>query len=138
MLIGIDPGVKTGIAVIGDCLNQTSSMPIHKAMERVRRLSRYKPFVYVEDARKRKWFGNNTRAKAQGAGSVKRDCKIWHDYLEDMKDQGMIAGYELVHPKNNATKLKADRFKKLTGYKERTNEHARDAYMLIYGKRSEQ
>lgn len=138
MLIGIDPGVNTGFAIIGTCVNECKSAPIHEVMSWVMNATRYKPFIYVEDARKRKWFGNNSRAKAQGAGSVKRDCKIWQDFLDDLLKRDLIKGYDLVHPKNNSTKLKADKFKMLTGFKGRTNEHGRDAYMLIYGKRSEQ
>ncbi len=40
--------------------------------------------------------------------------------------------FEMVHPIKGATKLKANFFKKITGITERTNEHSRDAFMLIY------
>lgn len=38
----------------------------------------------------------------------------------------------MIHPAANATKTKADVFKKRTGWVERTNEHARDAAMLVF------
>jgi hypothetical protein len=89
----------------------------------------------VEDARQRKWFGKMDAeqrkygaAVREGAGSIKRDCQIWEEFLEFMGIK-----YELVAPKNNKTKLDQKLFSNYTGWKERTNEHARDAAMLVYG-----
>ena len=84
--------------------------------------------VRLEDARKRKWFGDSGRERLQGAGSVKRDCVIWEEFLNDRK-----IPYMLIAPKNNSTKLSAESFKKITGYSGRTNEHTRDAAMLVFG-----
>lgn len=139
--IGIDTGVNTGIAIWDNrkrSLLQVETMKIHQAMELVRK---YKEvalvngtslIVRVEDARQRKWFGYNTpqkdRAKLQGAGSVKRDASIWEDYLKDLDVE-----FQMVAPKNNATKLTSERFKALTGWKKQTNEHSRDATMLVFG-----
>lgn len=68
------------------------------------------------------------RKRLQGVGSVKRDAAIWDDYLA-----GLGADYEMVEPKRNVTKLTQDGFKNITGYGKRTNEHERDAAMLVYG-----
>jgi hypothetical protein len=38
----------------------------------------------------------------------------------------------LVHPAANATKKKAKDFIRMTGWTGRTNEHARDAAMLVF------
>ena len=131
--IGIDPGVNTGFArwdkddkIIVTCTTTT----IHYAMLAIYKLhdEGISFFVRVEDARKRKWFGNAGRDQLQGAGSIKRDCKIWEDFLTDLE-----APFEMVAPKNNKTKMDAKIFQKITGWKERTNEHARDAAMLVYG-----
>lgn len=139
--IGIDTGVNTGIAVWDNkqrSLLEVETVKIHKAMELVEQYQAKASFegtkliVRVEDARKRTWFGYNTpqkdRAKLQGAGSVKRDCTIWEDYLTDLGVE-----FQMVAPKNNATKLTADRFQVITGWKKRTNEHGRDAAMLVFG-----
>lgn len=129
--IGIDPGVQTGLG-IWDAqdkkLIQVNTMQIHIAMERVVgwRSSRLK--VRLEDARLRKFFGSSDREKLQGAGSIKRDCKIWEDFLT----YHMIE-FDLVAPKNNRTKLSVASFTRITGWKERTSNHARDAAMLVYG-----
>ena len=136
-LIGIDTGVHTGFAVYDTDLKAliyVKEYPIHRAMDLVKRLFDDGSDIKVrfEDARKRTWFGYHTakedRARLQGAGSVKRDCQIWEDYLTDLR-----IPFEMVAPKNNATKLTAEQFRRITGYDGKTNEHGRDAAMLVYG-----
>jgi hypothetical protein len=39
----------------------------------------------------------------------------------------------MVRPKKSITKLDAETFKATTGWTERTNSHARDAAMLVWG-----
>ena len=136
-LIGIDTGVHTGFAVYDTDLKAliyVKEYPIHRAMDLVKRMFDDGSDIKVrfEDARKRTWFGYHTakedRARLQGAGSVKRDCQIWEDYLTDLR-----IPFEMVAPKNNATKLTAEQFRRITGYDGKTNEHGRDAAMLVYG-----
>ena len=88
--IGIDPGTHTGLAVWdsgeGEFLS-LETLPIHRAMASVQtwdEMSGHNIKVVFEDARQRTWFGHgDTNAKAQGAGSVKRDCSIWEDFCRD-------------------------------------------------------
>ena len=68
------------------------------------------------------------RKKLQGVGSAKRDASIWEDYLTDLGVE-----FEMVAPKRNITKLSQERFKVITGWQNRTNEHGRDAAMLVFG-----
>lgn len=135
ILIGIDTGVNTGFAVAADRgnggeLEQVESLSITQAMEKVKELieqwGNENVCLYIEDARQRTWFTGG-REKAQGVGSVKRDAQIWEDWCNE---QGL--NYLMIHPAANATKTKADVFKKRTGWIERTNEHARDAAMLVF------
>ena len=63
----------------------------------------------------------------QGAGSIKRDAKIWEDFLMDIG-----VNHEMISPAKNRTKLKADTFKTYTGWENPTNEHSRDAAMLVF------
>lgn len=143
ILIGIDPGVKTGLALITRYDKECCSTSIHRAMKKVEKIAfsnnqldePLDVLVVVEDARQRKWFGSNSNAKAQGAGSVKRDCKIWEDFLVELKDKNLIQGFSLVHPMRGATKLNHSKFQMMTGITKRTNEHGRDAMMLIWGLR---
>jgi len=84
--IGIDPGVNTGVAVWNSetknfyCIE---SMTILDAMYIVNdQHIGCKINVIIEDARQRKWFGNSGKEVLQGAGSIKRDCQIWQEFLE--------------------------------------------------------
>ncbi|MPW44761.1 hypothetical protein [Acinetobacter guerrae] len=135
ILVGIDTGVNTGFAVAvdegkGGDLIQVISLTITQAMARVKELcelyGQAEVCLYIEDARKRTWFTGG-REKAQGVGSVKRDAQIWEDWCKENK-----INYKMIHPKDNCTKYKADAFQKVTGWVGRTNEHARDAAMLVF------
>lgn len=135
-LIGIDTGTHTGVAIyetISKRIERLETLPIHKAMALVLATALENPndtHVYFEDARLRKWFGRSGREQLQGAGSVKRDCAIWEEYLKDYK-----ISFTPIAPKNNITKLTAEYFAKVTGWTARTSEHARDAAMLVFGRR---
>ena len=135
ILIGIDTGVNTGFAVAEDKgnggeLQKVTSILITQAMHQVNELiaqhGKEVVQLIIEDARQRKWFTGG-REKAQGVGSVKRDAQIWEDWCTENQ-----INYRMIHPKNNSTKYKADTFKKITGWIGRTNEHARDAAMLVF------
>ena len=135
ILIGIDTGVNTGFAVAEDKgnggeLQKVTSISITQAMQQVNELiaqhGKEVVQLIIEDARQRKWFTGG-REKAQGVGSVKRDAQIWEDWCKEQE-----LNYLMIHPAANATKTKADVFKKRTGWIERTNEHARDAAMLVF------
>ena len=135
ILIGIDTGVNTGFAVAADRgnggeLEQVESLSITQAMEKVKELIEQwgisNVCLYIEDARKRTWFTGG-REKSQGVGSVKRDAQIWEDWCTEQNIK-----FVLVHPAANATKKKATDFKRMTGWIGRTNEHARDAAMLVF------
>lgn len=131
-IIGVDPGVNTGISVWDKTEKKFAYIgcaKIHIAMEVVLSwVTKAGVLIRVEDARKRFWFGNSGTEQLQGAGSIKRDCSIWEDYLKYIE-----ADYEMVAPKNNKTKLDADKFRKMTGWTNQTNQHARDSAMLVYG-----
>jgi hypothetical protein len=136
--IGIDCGVNTGFArSFNGELMEVKTYEINEAM---RDLLFYckngqNPDgvkIYIEDARQRKWIPTERNARqvvgrAKGAGSVCRDAQIWQGFCE-------LYGFEyrMVAPKNNKTKLTAEQFKRLTGWQGRTNEHGRDAAMLIW------
>lgn len=129
-IIGIDPGVKTGIAVWEtgrQGFKSVLSTSIINAMKYVATFNPQETRIRIEDARKRQWFGKTSREVLQGAGSIKRDCQIWEEFCLTYDFE-----FELVAPKNNKTKLDAKLFARYTGWKERTNEHARDAAMLVY------
>lgn len=134
ILVGIDVGVNTGFA--RSYYGKLCEVKTYSTVQAQADLMHYckngiEPVgvkIYIEDARKRRWFTGG-REKAQGAGAIKIQCKLWEEFLEYYGFD-----YELVAPKNNKTKLNADQFAALTGWQARTNEHSRDAAMLIFGR----
>lgn len=131
MIVGIDPGTKTGLAVWnGKALSVVQTTTITAALEYVLELSRSDTVqVYVEDCRKRRWFGNAGRERLKGVGSVNRDCAIWEEFCNR---HGIRCHME--HPKNGKTKLSSEQFRKITGWEGRTSEHGRDAAMMVFGR----
>lgn len=137
IFIGIDTGVHTGLAVWHSdtkYLAEVSTYTITQAMEHVKMIAdvrgRENVRLYIEDARKRTWFGNTGRERLKGAGSVCRDAKIWQDWCAE---QGIEC--VMVPPKHNRTKLSAAQFRTLTKWTGRTSEHARDAALLVFGRK---
>lgn len=141
LYIGIDPGKHTGLAVWeSECkaFDAVATLPIHEALDRVRRL--FKTYgadlcVVFEDARQRKYLprernASEYRGRLQGAGSVKRDCSIWEDFCKDLGIR-----YEAIPPRPGLTKWSEETFRNITGWTGKTSNHARDAALLIYGKR---
>ena len=138
--IGIDPGTHTGVAV-WDTLQEKflylDTCPIHKALMDVLQWKmiftdkKEDLMVVFEDARQRTWFGKdkNTSAKLQGAGSIKRDCSIWEDFLTDYE-----IPFRAVPPQKGCTKWDDKYFKMVTGWKGKTSNHSRDAAVLVFGR----
>ena len=135
--IGIDPGTHTGVAVWDTKERRFLSLetlPIHQALIKVRmwrdRVGHDLQVVF-EDARQRTWFGRdkNTNAKLQGAGSIKRDCSIWEDFLTDYE-----IPFRAVPPQKGCTKWTEEYFKMVTGWKGKTSSHSRDAAVLVFGR----
>ena len=144
-LVGIDPGKHTGVAV-WDTNTQSFdfiyTMEIHEALLILYDFMLHqwlspedKCRVYFEDARQRKWLPKDAtsseyRGHLMGAGSVKRDSVIWQDALTDWG-----IPFEMVPPHAGATKWSAETFAAVTGWKGRTSNHARDAALLVYGRK---
>ena len=135
--IGIDPGTHTGIAVWDSEEKKflyMDTLPIHRALDVVDlwyRKHSGRVMVIFEDARKRKTFRQEygNISKLQGAGSIKRDCSIWEDFLTDLD-----IPFQSPPPSIGKTKPRPEYFTKLTGWKERTSNHARDAAMIVFGR----
>ncbi|WP_129714650.1 hypothetical protein [Pedobacter sp. SYP-B3415] len=131
IIIGIDPGVNTGVAIYNKSTKQLEEVRtclLHEAFELVISYRSLITMVRVEDARQRKWFGARAEAKQQGAGSVKRDCGAWEDFLVAKE-----IPHEFIAPVKGTTKVTAAYFAKLTGWIKKTSNHARDAAMLVWG-----
>lgn len=134
IIVGLDPGTTTGLAswsTTGMCFGDVTSMAIHKAMDYIRSLPQHpgELLVIFEDARLIRVRGGNTFGdvdRLQGVGSVKRDCSIWEGFLRDH-------GIPFITQRKGRTKRNADEFHRLTGWTGRTNEHGRDAGLIVFG-----
>ena len=139
LVVGIDPGVHTGLAVWDTSSRQLLDVRcsgIVEAMRYVRELidTRGVGLIVFEDARQRKWIPRERdlrqfKGRAMGAGSVKRDSGIWEEFCEVF-----ALDCVKVPPKNNRTKLTSRVFNGITGYDGPSNEHGRDAAMLVFGR----
>ncbi len=137
IVIGIDPGMHTGLAVWDTTSRQFLDIRcsgIVNAMDYLDDLAfnRGIGLVVFEDARQRTWIPREKdirqlKGRAMGAGSVKRDCSIWEEWCEARSIQ-----YIASRPKTGMTKLTDAYFRGITGYDRRTNEHGRDAAMLVF------
>lgn len=139
-LVGLDPGKNTGIAIWNtetQSFEALDTVQIHDALHTVfyLHLDHGPVKVYFEDARKRQFLprernASEYRGKLMGAGSVKRDSVIWQDALTDWG-----IPFEMVPPRAGATKWDAETFRNVTGYTGRTSNHARDAAILVFGRK---
>ncbi len=131
--IGIDPGVKTGFALIDDGkYKNISTYSILEAIGVINHVALTCPsdtiILYVENPNLRIYFGDSSREVLQGAGSIKRDYSIWKEFAKENELQ-MID----VHPKNVGSIFdNVTVFKSATGWKDRTSQHARDAARMIF------
>lgn len=140
--IGIDCGTNTGLAVwdvSSRRFERLETVQLHQALAFVLdsfyKLGAENIRVVFEDARQRTWFPKERnlseyRGKLMGAGYVRRDCAIWEEFLTFYK-----IPFEAVPPRKGATKWRAEQFAGLTGWKERSTEHSRDAALLVWGRR---
>ena len=141
-IVGIDPGKHTGIAIwerkaqrfiILDEVTFWEVIGIFKAWSNRGMLKAL--YVRIEDPNLNKpifWSGKGglkgraTEDKVtQSVGMNKRDAQL---LIEFMEREGIA--FEAVQPTN--TKKSAEEFKMITGYEGITNEHKRDAGMLVF------
>ena len=137
LVVGIDTGMHTGLAVWDTTTRQFLDIRcsgIVDAMEYLRQLqyTRQIGLVVFEDARKRKWIPRERdlaqmKGRAMGAGSVRRDSAIWEEWCDYHKIQHIA-----TPPRQGLTKWTDESFRRITGYDRRTNEHGRDAAMLVF------
>ncbi len=131
-VIGLDPGTVTGFAlwrVDWWKFERIQSYQLHQVLFA---LAAAPPaLVMFEDARrsivgkKSKTYGDVKRL--QGVGSVKRDCAILQEFLDDTG-----IPYSMAAPLSGGTKWPADYFERVTGWSKQTNEHARDAAVRVW------
>jgi hypothetical protein len=139
LIIGIDPGLNTGVAVAeGGRIIELRTCGIAPAMFFVLGLHRDSMvdsiLVMVEDARQRSYFGAVDKKMAkygpgvrEGAGAAKREASIWDEFLE-----ARLIPHQMIPPIRGGTKLTAAKFLALTGCDHRSSVHSRDAGVIAW------
>jgi len=144
VVIGIDPGVKTGLAVINHgLLEKVMTLDFWNAIKHVEAyLEELKTTheidirVYIEDPNLNKpVFDRGQRGRkalniAQKVGSNKRDAQLLIEFC-NLRELPVLAVRPVAGP---FTKMTAEFFKRQTGWNGRTSQHARDAAGLILGR----
>lgn len=136
-VLALDPGTHTGWALWDTDrfeFHDVCSMAVHHAiwmLDSMKDLGTAPALVIFEDARLRKYFAQADKdearagaARREGAGAAKRDATIWDDYLTDV-------GIPFLKRKPMGTKRSAEEFRRLSKWDKPTNEHGRDAGMLV-------
>ena len=131
LIVGIDPGVTTGFAIWSETdkrLTDVTSLGCIEAMTRCELMHRSGALkrIVLEDARMSSRRDPN-RARAQGAGSVKRDCSLWGEWAE-LHQVPLLS----IRATKGMTKWDAATFQRITGWQGRTNSHGRDAAVLVF------
>ena len=139
IVVGIDPGQNTGLAVWDTVSRAFLDIRCSGIVDAMRYLSELQSerqigLLVFEDARKRKWLPREKslkefKGRAMGAGSVRRDSAIWEEWCRTF-----AIPFVAVPPRPGLTKLPDIQFQGITGYDRRTNEHGRDAAMLVFGR----
>lgn len=136
--IGIDPGIVSGLAVWhhnanGKYFQYVKGCKLFELFAHLASYAAVKEFVLVRIENPNSWIPfscsnpEENKARIMGAGSVKQTYKHITEYLDYL-------GLEYVEVKIYGTKkkVKAPEFIKITGWQQPTNEHGRDAAMLVY------
>ena len=132
MLIGLDPGASTGVAIFenGKLIRLTTWTPI-QLITLLPSLS--VTSVIFEDSRLTSpvWSRGTSQAArmkiARNVGQVDAICNLICALCEEMKISARG-----VSPKHKGRKLDAETFNKLTGWDKKSNQHERDAAMCVF------
>jgi len=138
--IGIDPGTKTGVGIYDLELKKLVLVETMRAHQlHILLHGSYKVWgklelVVFEDARMATYRRKLEYHKAQGAGSIKRDCTI----IEEICVSNNLP-YKKTRPRKESNQMLSgpkgsEFFNKNYGWEKRTSHHARiGAYLAMYG-----
>jgi hypothetical protein len=140
IVVGIDPGTHTGMTAY-NCDKKEfifcETLSIHNAIFKLQSLvdCAYFPkgmLIIVEDSR----HISGGPEKKLGAGSIRRDCSIWEDFLTDfIKVSGKDLNFIFIRPSNNIyLKMDSDKWRMMAKYNapKLPSEHARDSATYLF------
>lgn len=135
--VGIDPGINTGYAVYDAHLKEIVKMETTTFWSVFELIETHYPFntvIVIETPKKTRLYarqdgleGHRQREKvAANAGGNAREAELLADGLE-------LSGYTVLRITPTRHKLDAREFARITKITEKTNQHVRDAVMLVFG-----
>ena len=134
IVLGIDPGANTGVALYVD--GQLTSLKTVTPVELARTIEGHRPSrVVFEDSRLQS-FAWNARLQcrlgpalktARNLGQVDAWCSLICAICEEMQ----IPAHG-ISPRRKGAKLDAEQFAQATGWTGKSNEHSRDAAMVAW------
>ena len=134
IFIGIDPDIEKNGYAVWDRDDKILEIEKKSFWDAIEDIELYNvPIKVIIEAgwliAKSNWHGAKNKSTAakigKNVGSNHQVGKLFEEYCIKNKIQ-----YQLVKPKG---KIKADTFKRITGYTRRTNQDERDAAMLVFG-----
>ena len=136
LIVGIDP--PKGIAAIdenGKIVKMLTAKDTSGIFEWLNDNKQAIKKVYIEQP----WGVGTKRGRGKSVGVQKRiAANVGQSYQKSMSIgsfcKAMKIPYELVHPNKILTKMDKRLFHKMTGWTDRSNEHNRDAAVLIWHK----
>ena len=133
-VIGIDPGVNTGMAVYEDAnLALLHTVEPHKIPWLLSQYQIEPLFVAFEDSRLQShvWLPSQSKGVAANIARKVGMVDAWCYMIERVCEEYDI-GFMRVSPKAKGAKVDAESFKKLTRWDKRSNQHERDAAMVAW------
>ena len=137
-VIGLDPGLNAGIAIYedGKLTELLTIEPINLA-DIFSHYSGEPLFIVFEDSRLQSHVWVPSQSKGVAANIARKIGMVdaWCYMIERLCENYDIA-YMRISPKAKGEKLNAEDFKRITGWKGKSNQHERDAAMVAWQFRS--
>lgn len=132
VIMGIDPGTSTGIAIIIDgVLHSLQTVEPYNIEATMLDVMPHR--VIFEDSRlqSHQWTQSTNRAAALKMARNVGEVDAWCKLIVAVCDKHKITSHG-ISPKNKGAKMDAQSFAKMTGWTERSNQHERDAAQVAW------
>ena len=132
--IGLDPGINVGFAVFDrdiKALITVSSHPLFNVFQLLDDLKYSHIEVFIENPNTWIKFSSteDSNARKQGAGAVKQTYKHLVEFLEDRNIK-----FTPIKLQGTMKKVDSTKFKLYTKWAKMTNQHSRDASLMVYNR----
>lgn len=133
MILGIDPGAKTGVAIYHD--GKLATLNTFSVLGVLQIIRDYEPdLVVIEDSTLTSHVFTAPGIRHAAAMKVARNIGEVDAYCKLIKqvcgDWGIA--YASISPKNKGKKVDAKEFERITGWTSGSNQHERDAAMVAW------